>query len=71
MGNVDVTNKAYTPRNMMALSVYILCNLFEDENMQFYGACYVETFEGFSLIASMQMAKHMGKQVSYTAIIII
>ena len=34
MGKVDYSNPAYTPKAMIALSLYILCYLFENDDFQ-------------------------------------
>jgi hypothetical protein len=60
MGNLDLDPVEFNPQNMMKLSIYILTQLFEKEEMQLHGCCYVETFDGYSLRSSMKMSQMMG-----------
>lgn len=57
MGNLDVGK--YTPEEQLAFTVYVMCYLFEDEDIQLHGATYVETMDGFSLGAAMALGRKM------------
>ena len=52
----------YTARNMLSLSLYILLQMFEDEEMQLHGACYVETLEGFTFSNAMKLSGTMNSK---------
>jgi hypothetical protein len=52
----------YTARNMLSLSLYILLQMFEDEEMQLHGACYVETLEGFTFANAMKLSGTMNSK---------
>jgi len=60
MGAFDMARpgfvEAYTAKNMLRLSLYILTMLFDSEDMQLHGACYVETLEGFSLVNMLKLS---------------
>ena len=66
MGAFDMARpgfkEAYTARNMMRLSLYILCVLFDSDDMQLHGAAYVETLEGFSLMNMMRLSSLMSSK---------
>jgi hypothetical protein len=60
MGAFDMARpgfvETYTAANMLRLSLYILCMLFDSDEMQLHGACYVETLEGFSLLNMLKLS---------------
>jgi hypothetical protein len=60
MGKFDPS--AFSPKQMMMLSTYMLAQLFEDEDLQLHGATYVETLEGFSLLNSMAMSRGLDQK---------
>jgi hypothetical protein len=59
MGNIDYKHPEYTPQNMIAALLYFLSPIFEEEHYQLQGFAYVETFEGFSLLHAMGMAREI------------
>lgn len=60
MAKIDYSK--FTPRELIQMSVYILCKMFDDEDMQVHGVAYLETMENFSMLQSMSMTRHLKKE---------
>lgn len=57
MGRVDYSR--FHPADMLGTSIYWLATMIDDEHQQLHGVTYVETFEGFSIMASMRAQQHL------------
>lgn len=60
MGRIDVHHPDYTPAKVLALMLYFLCKVFDEDEVQLHGFSYVETLEDFTFSKAIAMSLVVG-----------